>query len=440
MRKHVTAALAGLMALALAACGSGTGGGSASPGATDGGAQSGDKIGEGKELTVWIMEGTAPSAEDFFKEVGADFKEQTGADVKVEFVPWSAAKDKFATAIAGGQTPDVAELGFTMTPEYADAGALMDMTDQLAAAGLDKGFIEAATAASTVDGKVYGAPWYAGLRAFLYNKEIFEKAGIAQPPTNWAELQDAVAKIKQSQPDVIPFPVLGSSEFTVYPWIYGAGGDIATLDGDKWTATINSPEAQEGLTFYTDLALKHGSSTSAAATWNEKDALTNFKNGNVGMILNGSWTPATIKQDSPELYEKLGAFPIPGKESGLAGSVIGGSHLSIFENSEHKELAWEFVKLMTTGEKAKAWGEASNFFPCDTAGIEALSQSTDPLVAPFAQQMAEAGRTVPATPAFGQIQSKKTVVSMMQSILTGKADVKAATDAANAEMQSVFEG
>lgn len=434
MKKRLLGLSAGLLAITLTACGSGGAGESATTDAAN------PNKWAGKKLTVWIMEGTNADASGYFKTVGDDFKAKTGADLDVQYVPWTAAHDKITNAVAGGTTPDVAELGFTYTPEFAEAGALADLTDDMKSAGLDKGMIQAATDAGTYEGKIYGAPWYAGVRSFLYNKEIFEKAGIEKAPSNWAELQDAVDKIHATQPDVIPFPVLGASEFGSYPWIWGAGGDIASKSGDKYQATINSAPAREGLQYYTDLALKHNSSTAAAATWTEKDALQNFQKGNVGMILNGSWTPATLQKNAPDMYAKTGAFPIPGKSSGIAGSYVGGSHLSVFENSKQQDLAWEFVKLMVTGEHAQKWADATHFFPCDNAGVDKLAQSSDPLVAPFAKQMKDGGKAVPPVPEFAKIQAKKTTVNMLQNVLTGKADVESATEAANKEMQAAYDG
>ena len=46
-----------------------------------------------------------------------------GTKVNIEFVPWAQAHDKFTTSIAGGKMPDVAEMGTTWTPEFADEGA-----------------------------------------------------------------------------------------------------------------------------------------------------------------------------------------------------------------------------------------------------------------------------------------------------------------------------
>ncbi len=444
MKKLLLTGLAALTALSLAACGGGTPTGtqSSAPGtdassAAAPSASTDEKIGEGQTLTVWIMEGTNPDATAFFDEVTAAFKEQTGADLDIQMVPWASAKEKFTTAIAGGTTPDVAEVGTTWTPEFADAGALVSLSEMVAADGLDGDLVEGLVNAGTLDGELYGMPWYAGVRAFLYNKDIFTAAGVEEP-TNWAELTDAVNKIKETQPDVTPFPIPGSSEFSLYPWVWGAGGEIATESNGEWTSAINSPEAVEGIKFYTDLALVHNSSEAAAATWKETDVLKAFEQGNVGMVIQGSWTPARIAQEAPQLDGKIGAFVIPGKDGGVAPSFLGGSHLGIFENSDKQELAWEFVKLMTTGEFAQKWGEASNYFPGQTSLLEAQMDSADELTSVFIRQMVEGGAATPVTPKWGAVQGKQVTPTMVQSILSGQADAQSAADTAAASMDETF--
>ncbi|MEK8228292.1 extracellular solute-binding protein [Oerskovia sp. M15] len=193
-----------------------------------------------------------------------------------------------------------------------------------------------------------------------------------------------------------------------------------------------------GLEFYTGLATEAGLSTAAATTWKETDLLTNFEQGNVGMMISGSWTPGKILADVPDMADKIGAFPIPGETDGLSDSFLGGSHLGIFAASEKQDLAWEFVEMMTTGKYAEEWGSQSGYFPGQTSLLEKVIEEDDPLVAPFAQQMVEAGRSVPVTPLYGQIQGKKTLEAMLQSILSGSVTVQEAADTAAADMNETF--
>lgn len=425
MRRPVVAATGALLlAATTAACGSG-GGGTESEG--DG------------TLSVWIMQGTNPSAEDFFADVSTAFEEETGATLDVEFVEWADAHDRFVTSIAGGTTPDVAETGTTWTPEFADAGALAPLDEYVDGAGVTEGLVEGLVEAGTYDEQLYGMPWYAGVRSLVYNTEMFEKAGV-EPPTTWAELEEAAAALKEEYPDKIAVAVPGDAEFTVYPWVWGAGGDVATLDGDTWTSGLDSPESQEGIEFWTGLATEGGYSSEGATTWRETDVLDAFAAGDVGMAVMGSWTPGAIVDANADMEGKFAAVPIPGKDGGIAPSVLGGSHLSMFETAEDKDLAFAFIEMMTTGEFAQQWGEQSGYFPGQVSLLDETLKSTDPLVAPFAEQFVDGGASVPAAATYGAVQAKLTTSTMMQSILSGDADVATASKAAAEEMTSILNG
>lgn len=397
----------------------------------------GDVKAEGETLSLWIMEGTNPEAEPFFDELATAFQDETGAELDVQFVPWAEAHDKFVKSIAGGTTPDVAEVGTTWTPEFADAGALVDLTDAVSEAGLDDDLVSGLVEAGTVDDALYGMPWYSGVRSVVYRTDVFEKAGI-EPPTTWDELVAAGEELKKAEPDMIPFPIAGDSEYGVDPFIWGNGGELAVEDGDQWTSEIDSPEAQEGIEFYTGLATEHGLSSPAATTWDEADLSDAFTRGDVSMMIAGSWTPAALVEGNPDLEGKIGAFPIPGPDGGLSPSFLGGSHLSIFNTTENADLAFALVRMMGTGEFAEKWGQQSGYFPGTNTLLEEVQAEGDPLVAPFAQQVSEAGKSVPVTPLYGQIQGKKTVSAMLQSILSGDASVADASKSAADEMDEIF--
>ncbi|WP_219418138.1 sugar ABC transporter substrate-binding protein [Pseudonocardia nigra] len=425
--RRIAVAATAAAALVAAGCGGGSGGEASGGGGGD------------QTLTVWIMEGTNPDAEPFFTELSSAFQERTGATLDVQFVQWAAAHDKFVTSIAGGTTPDVAEVGTTWVGEFGDAGALVDLAPQVQEAGLSDGLVDGLVEAGTLGESLYGMPWYAGVRSIVYRTDVFAELGL-QPPTTWDELVAVGQRIKEARPDLLPLPIAGDNEFAVYPFLWGAGGEIATENGGTWTSGVDSPEAREGIQFYSDLAVKHGFSTPAAATWRETDLRDSFTKGQSAMIFSGSWTPKAILEAAPELEGKIGAFPIPGPDGGLAPSVLGGSLLSVFESSDNKDLAWQLVEMMGTGEFASKWATASSYFPGTTELLNEAAQSSDPLVAPFARQMVDSGRSVPVTPMFGQIQGNKTIAAMMRSILTGEATVEQATATAAAEMNEIFAG
>ncbi len=398
----------------------------------------GDVDGEGKELSVWLMEGTNPDAEPYVEELTAAFEEETGAQLDVQFVPWADAHDKFVKSIAGGTTPDVAEVGTTWTPEFAEAGALVDLTTAVTDAGLDSDLVDGLRQAGTVDDSLYGMPWYSGVRSVVYRTDVFEEAGV-EPPTSWDELVAVGEKIKATDPELLAFPVAGDSEYGVYPFIWGAGGDLATENAGAWASTIDSPQSQEGIEFYTGLATEHGFSTPAATTWDEADLSDAFAREDVAMMIAGSWTPDALVEANPDLEGRIGAFPIPGPDGGLSPSFLGGSHLGVFDSAEDPDLAFALVRLMSSGDLAATWGEQTGYFPGTNELLAEIEAEGDPLVAPFAQQEAEAGKSVPVTPLYGQVQGKKTVSAMLQSILAGKSSVAEASAKAAGEMDEIFQ-
>jgi N,N'-diacetylchitobiose transport system substrate-binding protein len=419
------------------ACGSGGGGSDTGGGATGGGAAGGPVDGKGKTLTVWIMEGTNKDPKPFFDEVKQKFAADTGASLDIQFVPFSAAHDKFTTAIAGGTTPDVAEVGTTWTPEFADAGALMDLTARVKANGGQEGLVTGLVESATLDKKLYGMPWYAGIRSFVYRKDLFQAAGV-KAPTTWAELRDTATKLKATNPGITAFPVAGDSEYSIDTWVWGAGGDIATQDGKKWTCALDQPKARAGIAFYADLALKDGVSIPAATTWKETDLRDSFIKGQSAMIISGSWTPPAIIAKNADLKDKIGVFTIPGKDGGMSPSFVGGSHLSAFQTTKNPDLAWAFIKLMTYGDFAGKWGTQTGFFPGQKDLLQKVMAANDPLVTPFAKQFTDGGKSVPVTPAYGKVQGAKVITAMMQSILSGKATVEQATTSACTDMNRLL--
>ncbi|MDF2508826.1 MAG: sugar transporter substrate-binding protein, partial [Microbacterium sp.] len=308
-----------------------------------GGGDTGSTDGEGKELTVWIMKGTNPDATAFYDDVAEAFEKETGATVKIDEIQWADAHDRFVTSIAGGTTPDIAETGTTWTAEFADAGALLPIDEYVdGEKGLRDDLVEGLEVAGTYEDELYGMPWYAGVRSLMYRADVFEELGLEAPKT-WDDIVAAGDAIKAAKPDMLPFPVPGDAEFQVYPWVWGADGEIATKDGDTWTSELDSAESQAGIEFYTGLATEHGFSSAGATTWKETDLRDAFTQGNVAMMLSGSWTPNSLIEANPDLEGKIGAAVIPGQDGGIAPSVLGGSHLSIFNTTKNADLAWEFV-------------------------------------------------------------------------------------------------
>ncbi len=125
----------------------------------------------------------------------------------------------------------------------------------------------------------------------------------------------------------------------------------------------------------------------------------------------------------------------------MSPSVLGGSHLSVFETAEDKDLAFAFVKLMTTGEFATKWGEQAGYFPGQTSLLDETLESTDRWWPPRSRSSSSrAARPCRCRRTSGAVQAKLTTSTMMQSILSGSEDVATASTKAADEMTSLLNG
>lgn len=419
MTRRLLALTAALALAPLAACGG-----------------SGDDTGT-PTLDVWIMEGTHPDTGRYLHDLEAAFTDATGARLDIQLVPWTEAQEKFTTAAAGDTLPDVSEIGTTWVPDFADSAILADLTDRATADGLGDDLVPALEQAGTIDGHLYGLPWYAGIRALIYRADIFAEHHL-QPPTTWDELLTAAQTISENEPGMIPYPVTGGSEFALYPYIWGAGGEIAVQDGDTWQSAINTPEAVEGITFLTSLATEHDLSVAAADTWDEADALQSFQDGDAAMIIGGGWTVGTLLDADPTSHGTFAATPIPAPDGGIAPSFMGGSLVSVIEGTDQPDLAWQLATLMTTGDFADRWATETGFFPGQQTLLDAYTRSDDPHVAPFATQLDQGARLLPVTEKFADIQAEQIIPRMLLSILSGKQTVQDAADDAADAMNTIF--
>ncbi|MFE6386671.1 MULTISPECIES: sugar ABC transporter substrate-binding protein [Nocardiopsis] len=413
-------AAAAALVLAATACGSGGGGASESDG-----------------LLVWIMQGTNPDETGFFEAANAAFTEETGIEVDVEFVPWQDAQNKISTAIAGGTMPDVAELGNTFTPGFADAGALHDLS------GYDidtSQYIPGLMEMGQLDEGVYGVPWYASIRSVVYRTDVFEEHGL-EVPENWEELRETALALSEAEEDMIAFPVPGDAQYSVMPWIWGGGGEIAVEQSDgTWVSEIDSEEARAGVEFFTGLALEDDTSTTGAVNWNEIAVMEAVAEEEAAMAILGSANPKAILEANPDLEGRLGSFTLPGQDGGYMPSFAGGSLLSVFEGTGQEEAAWQYVQHLTGEEFGMRWSEETGFFPGVVDRVDTFSASADPILEPFAVQLNEASRGVPVTPAWTQVEAEKVLVGMQQDILNGEATVDEATENAADEIERILNG
>ena len=378
------------------------------------------------------MDPGSPAVQKIVNQYATDFQAANpGTKVNIEFVPWAQAHDKFTTSIAGGGVPDVAEMGTTWTPEFADQGAFAEVE---APAGE---YVSSLVDAATLEDKVWGKPWYAGSRALIYRKDVLEKAGV-EPPTTWEEMKTAAQAIKEKVPDIFPVAYTGLTEHMYLPTIWQAGGEIAVQEGDTWKSALDSPQAAQAIDYYASF-YKDGFTPKDAIGWEEPDAQTAFANGDIAMLVAGGWTYQSIYRHRAG-HEGQDRDRARARRPELQTAFAGGSHLVTFKESENSELATAFVDFMLKPAELNKFTSGVGFLPGTTAGIEASGYLEDPVKKPFAEQLLDHSAVYPPSPRWGALEGANIFDGEIQKVMQGEQSAQEAVKSLSAKMDEEFAG
>jgi len=386
-------------------------------------------------LTVWLMNGSAPQA--VIDGVNADFKAKyPNVTVNVQIQQWSDVTTKLDTAFGGSAPPDVMELGNTLVAKYASAGALADISGKKSDFQNSGTWLQSLTDSCTYQAKLYCVPYYAGSRAVIYRKDMFDAAG-ATVPTSMDDLLTAGQKLmakygSDSRFSALYFP--GKYWYAAAPFVWDFGGDIATQSGSKWTGAINNSNSQQGLTVLKNLVTQL---SRADKTGDEAKQDQAFAQGHIAMIIANGWEVGVItdpKAGDPTLLAKLGAFPIPSHIAGQTAPVfLGGSDLGIAAKSQHQDLAREWIKLLG-GTKAQGQMVTVGGVIPNTTSLVSLSSGLPAIFAAAAKN----SRFTPNSPNWANVESANILQDMLVSIFTNKSSISDATKAASDKITQIL--
>jgi len=411
------------VALFAAACGSGGN----SPESASG--DSGNT--QAKDITVWLMNGSAPDA--VIKRVNAQFNQaHPNTQVKIQIQQWDGIQEKTTTALAGNNPPDVLEIGSTLVSKFADSGGLEDLSSKKADLGGDA-WLQGLTDAGTLDGKLYGIPYYAGDRAVLYRKDMFAKAGITTLPSDRAGFVATMAKLQakygsDKQFSALYFP--GQYWYAALPFIWDEGGEVAVQDNGQWKGALDSPQSQAGLSALKDIVTKY-SKAPVNGNENDNDPAVPLGEGKAGMIIDAGWKVGTVEKAHPQLKGQIGVFPVPSKNAGQTAPVfLGGSNLAVSAGSDAPELAYEWIKILAGTKAQTDLATTGGVIPNSTSLL--TLHAKDPVLSVF-DLAAKNSRSTPSTPKWANVESGTVLQDMLVSIFSGKKSVAdATTDATEA--------
>ncbi|GAA1263283.1 extracellular solute-binding protein [Saccharothrix xinjiangensis] len=388
------------------------------------------------QLRVWLFdEVNRGPKEAVVAEAVTEFQNaHQGVTVDVQYIQVQTRAERFKAAFSDPQSaPDVAEFGNTDLAGYVAGGgfAEIDVTkwdegEDLLPAVLDTG---------KVDGKVYGVPWYVGVRALYYRTDVFQELNL-QPPATLDDIAPLARRIREAKPDLLGISAGGKYTYGAMPFVWANGGDIARQEGGEHVSAIDSAESKAGLRQYTEL-IADDICPPAQCAGNGGDASVEaFRAGKAAMVIGGDFNRKSV--DASSAAGKYAVVPLPGKTPGsIAPAFSGGNLLGVLNGSQRKTLATEFVQLLGGKAYQRKMFDAMGNLPTFGDVQEEVAQA-DPALEPFIKTLEAGTRFVPVTPDWAKVDAQAVLPNLLQKVAAAGEDLDTAATAAADEMNAAF--
>jgi len=352
-----------IAALLLSACGGGT---------SDTGAAGAEPV----TMSFWHNATTGPG-KAYWEEVTAAYTEENPhVTWDIQVIQNEDMDGRLQTALNSGDAPDLfMARGGGKLADMVEAQQIMDITDVISDE-TRTAYGEGIVNTFNVDGKVYGLPTSVLPGGIYYSKDLFEAAGIEGTPTNMEELNDAVAKLKES--GVEPIALGGKDAWPAAHWYYFfvlRACSQETIE-NATSMDFSDPcwlEAGQQLKDFADTEPFNKGFLTTAAQQGAGSSAGMLANHQAGMELMGAWNPGVIASLTPDEQPlpDLGWFPFPAIDGGAGDptAMMGGADGYSCHIDAPAECA-DFMNFYANKENQEAYAEAFQTLPAngDAAG------------------------------------------------------------------------
>ncbi len=300
-------------------------------------------------------------------------------------------EDELVRAFAAGKGPDIFMTHNTWTPKFRDLLAPVT-SDIFSINDFRKRFVDVVQKDFTFEENIYGIPLYVDTLALYYNIDLFNSAGLIEPPKDWEEFEKYAKLLTKKT---------GTGEILVSGAALGSGKnilrspDILSLlmiqNGSKMSDPLSgeiifdrekNSGAENALKFYSEFARPKSENYSWSQNF-KNDSQNMFALGRVAMMFGYSWTKNSILQKAPRLRFNVAYMPQK-KDSVIKKNYANYWGYGVYSNSPDKIAAWNFLKFLAEPKNA-AFYLSQIEEPASQRAVLAIQQD-DPNLAIFANQ------------------------------------------------------
>ncbi|OAB60948.1 ABC transporter substrate-binding protein [Leptolyngbya valderiana BDU 20041] len=308
-------------------------------------------------VEFWTMQ-LQPQFTEYFNDLIADYEAQH-PDTQIDWVdvPWSAMEAKMLASVSAKTAPDVANLNPTFSALLAGRNAWLNLDDRVPET-VRQQYLANIWDASRFEGQSFGIPWYITTRITIYNRQLFEAAGIDRPPATYTELAQIAKKVKDETGKYAFFvTVVPDDSGEVLESLVQMG---VRLVDDSGNAAFNSPEGKAAFEYWVNL-YREGLIPRDVLTQGHQRAIELYQAGELALLTSGPQFFQTIANNAPDIAAVSEAAPqITGDTGKIAVAVM---NLVIPRDTDNPEEAIAFALFLTDPDNQLAFSKAANTLP-----------------------------------------------------------------------------
>lgn len=303
-----------------------------------------------KQVTLNFML-NSPELTEQYNEMVAEYKKvKPNVTINLEILQ-NDYQTVLKTKLNSGEAPDL-----FMSSAYNDNKVFKDYAYNLDNEDFMKNIDPSMLTAVTLDGHITGYPFLVQAHSFIYNKDLFAKAGITTLPKTLDDLKDVCAKLKAI--GVQPFSS-GFAEWwvlpqTTYPAMSDVnGGDYVGLfkkieDGSQKFGDL--PQVDFALDLI-DLIKSNSGSKPMESTFDMQ--CSDLANGKVAIIHQGTWAEDSIRKINPNI--NIGFFNTPTSNGNDVLAVDSNLTFRVYKDSKNLKEVLDWLRWLTTSDYGKSW-------------------------------------------------------------------------------------
>ena len=375
----------------------------------------GSKHALASKITVWLQVDAQSGWPNLVAAANQQFQaKHPGATVDVQYQTWGDHLSKFDATLAGGNTPDVIEMGNTEMTKYMAAGAFANLSSQKGSFPNSKNWLKGLAASGNYNGRTYGVPYYAGSRVVTYRTDLFRKAR-AKVPTSLGQFTATAKRLKKQNPKrgFSPVYIAGTDWYFAMSFVYDYGGQIAQRKGGKWVGRLESKKARAGLAAYKRF-FNAASRASKTGTENRPQPYDVYARGQAASIIGPAWFSCCVGKKYTKATKQF-VMQSHAKGKAMPG-FLGGSDLAVPAGSNDKSLATDWIRIFTSTASQRGLQAKGN-----------IPNATNLLGNSVNERAAKRSWFVPTAKNWVNVENGNVLRTMLARILTGRASIAEAT-------------